>query len=307
MTFNGAHLAILFPAVLVASLLGSVPTQAQAPAADFSDVRDYIDKSIETMQEDLKNLPATTDASLLGVDQAVPAMVQSLEFSRAALAAGKVEAAMDALGVNIGIAEAVLDKLPAKEVPAARTPAEAAATIDLEEVNDLTPQDIENIKSVVTRMAKAEVVEIENVDAVFDRLGANGLNITELTDALSTIDLNQFDVVAAINHTSDALSSMDKLVGNLESIVGNAQWAGNIAGQLQNAGLDLNDLSRQLDSLQGAAEAIASAISEGIDVDLEAAAKGLGFDSFSDAVDAYNEAHGTNFSVQEAKEALGND
>ena len=295
MRFHG--LPILFPALLLALLLGPVPAQAQAPAADFSDVRDYIDQSIKTMKEDLKNLAATTDASLLGVDQAVPAMVQSLEFARAALAAGKIDAAMDALGVNIGIASAVLGKLPAKEVPAARTPAAAAASIDTVEVNALTPQDIENVKSVVTRMAKAEIVEIEDVEAVFDRLDASGLDIGEITGVLSSVDLNQLDVIAAINKSSDTLSRMDDLVGKLSSIIGSG-LARNIADQLRSAGVNLN-------SLQAAAEAIAGAISQGIDVDLEAAAQGLGFSSFADAVDAYNEAHGTNYSVQGAKDALG--
>ena len=293
MRFHG--LPILFPALLLASLLGPVPAQAQA--ADFSDVRDYIDQSIKTMKEDLKNLPATTDASLLGVDQAVPAMVQSLEFARSALATGKIEAAMDALGVNIGIANVVLGKLPAKEVPAAGTSAAAAASIDTEEVNALTPEDIENVKSVVTRMAKAEIVEIEDVEAVFDRLDASGLDIGEITGVLTSVNLNQLDVIAAINNSSDTLSRMDDLVGKLSSIIGSG-LARNIADQLRSAGVNLNDL-------QAAAQAIAGAISQGIDVDLEAAAQGLGYSSFADAVDAYNEAHGTNYSVQGAKDALG--
>ena len=40
-------------------------------------------------------------------------------------------------------------------------------------------------------------------------------------------------------------------------------------------------------------------------VDLEATAQGLGFGSFADAVAAYNKQHGTNYSVEEAKESLG--
>jgi alcohol dehydrogenase class IV len=38
---------------------------------------------------------------------------------------------------------------------------------------------------------------------------------------------------------------------------------------------------------------------------LEAAAQGAGFDSFSDAVNAYNEQYGTNYTDEEAREALG--
>jgi hypothetical protein len=57
--------------------------------------------------------------------------------------------------------------------------------------------------------------------------------------------------------------------------------------------------------LQAAADSIAQAASVGISTDLEAAAQGAGFNSFSDAVSAYNAEHGTNYTDAEAKEALG--
>jgi hypothetical protein len=57
--------------------------------------------------------------------------------------------------------------------------------------------------------------------------------------------------------------------------------------------------------LQAAADSIAQAASVGISTDLEAAAQGAGFDSFSDAVNAYNAEHGTNYTDAEAREALG--
>jgi len=57
--------------------------------------------------------------------------------------------------------------------------------------------------------------------------------------------------------------------------------------------------------LQTVADSIAQAASVGISTDLEAAAQGLGYDSFSAAVDAYNAEHGTNYTDAEAKEALG--
>ena len=57
--------------------------------------------------------------------------------------------------------------------------------------------------------------------------------------------------------------------------------------------------------LQTVADSIAQAASVGISTDLEAAAQGLGYNSFSDAVNAYNAEHGTNYTEEEAKEALG--
>ena len=57
--------------------------------------------------------------------------------------------------------------------------------------------------------------------------------------------------------------------------------------------------------LQTVADSIALAATVGVSADLEAVASGLGYDSFADAVSAYNEQYGTNYSVEEAKEALG--
>ena len=57
--------------------------------------------------------------------------------------------------------------------------------------------------------------------------------------------------------------------------------------------------------LQTVADSIALAATVGVSTDLEAAASGLGYDSFADAVSAYNKQHGTNYSVDEAKKALG--
>jgi len=57
--------------------------------------------------------------------------------------------------------------------------------------------------------------------------------------------------------------------------------------------------------LQTVADSIALAASVGVSTDLEAAAQGLGYDSFAAAVSAYNEQYGTNYSVEEAKESLG--
>ena len=58
-------------------------------------------------------------------------------------------------------------------------------------------------------------------------------------------------------------------------------------------------------SLQEVADTIRAATSAGVSVNLEATAQGLGYSSFAEAVAAYNEQHGTNYTVDEAKESLG--
>ena len=77
--------------------------------------------------------------------------------------------------------------------------------------------------------------------------------------------------------------------------------------ELEEAKRQLNQtLNKSLGSdLQTVADSIAQAATVGVSTDLEAAAQGLGYGSFADAVAAYNKQHGTNYSVEEAKESLG--
>ena len=58
--------------------------------------------------------------------------------------------------------------------------------------------------------------------------------------------------------------------------------------------------------LQTVADSIALAASVGVSTDLEAAAQGLGYASFADAVAAYNEKYATSYTAAEAAKELGN-
>ena len=59
------------------------------------------------------------------------------------------------------------------------------------------------------------------------------------------------------------------------------------------------------ETLQSIADTIAAASAAGVSVDLEAVAAGAGYDSFAAAVDAYNAEHGTSYTVDQAREAMG--
>ena len=58
-------------------------------------------------------------------------------------------------------------------------------------------------------------------------------------------------------------------------------------------------------SLQDVADTIAAASAAGVTVDLDATFQGMGYDDFAAAVAAYNAQHGTNYTEQEARDALG--
>ena len=76
---------------------------------------------------------------------------------------------------------------------------------------------------------------------------------------------------------------------------------------IQVGSFDAASISASLgQDLQTLADSVALAASVGISTDLEAAAAGLGYSSFADAVAAYNAQYGTNYTAAEAAEALGN-
>ena len=133
----------------------------------------------------------------------------------------------------------------------------------------------------------------ETIDDI--RKNANFENLTKLVNAeygtnMSTEEYANIWQNATIDGSTsnwgDVTAGVDLLsqVGSFE--------AGSIAKDL---GTDL----------QTVADSIALAATVGVSTDLEAAASGLGYDSFADAVSAYNKEYGTNYSTEEAKEALG--
>ena len=78
-------------------------------------------------------------------------------------------------------------------------------------------------------------------------------------------------------------------------------------GRVQLIGAEAASIAASIGTdLQTVADSIALAASVGISTDLEAAAAGLGYASFADAVAAYNAQYGTNYTAEEAAANLGN-
>ena len=70
----------------------------------------------------------------------------------------------------------------------------------------------------------------------------------------------------------------------------------------KDVGEEISELGQELQSV---ADEINELASQGIKTDLEAKAQELGYSSFAEAVDAYNKEHGTSYTEESAKEALG--
>ena len=113
----------------------------------------------------------------------------------------------------------------------------------------------------------------------------NYADLTDLANAQHNANWSIEEYAAAYQDNVDMINALQS--GSLSSFD-----AGRIAAAA-NSGL------------QEVADTIRAATSAGVSVDLEATAQGLGYGSFADAVAAYNQQHGTSYSVEEAKQSLG--
>ena len=203
---------------------------------------------------------------------------------------------------------------------------------------NLVKMTTENISDLKAQLAINSFDEIISYASNFD---------TEINQTINEIAENQFDINEFLNQDwTVSLDNYSKLVGKSYGIEINnfANWVKfyneefsknydheKLAESWKNSsyygqsytwsdiasGVDLlskvssfeaAQVARSLGtSLQQVADTIAEAAAIGIGTNLEQAAAGLGYGSFADAVAAYNAQYGTNYTVDEAKEALGND
>ena len=188
----------------------------------------------------------------------------------------------------------------------------------------------ENIQDIKAQLAMTELQDLSsNFDEISSELSQSSINIAESLDASNfTVALDKYDqfyqmwgwedfeqVVDTINEdywgtdfSADEMKDIIEtgevlfdpsiqdlsLIEAIDSVA--TEGLGFDAGQLANEiGMELAEV----------AETVANAAAAEVAVDLEAVSHGLGFSSFADAVAAYNAQYGTNYTVEEAAEALG--
>ena len=204
---------------------------------------------------------------------------------------------------------------------------------------EFTDENLEDIKAQLAYSTFNQIIDLSDLNFK-ENIGDS---IKEIAQTIKND--NSFDLQSFLSQDfSITLNNYSKLVGNSIGIDINdfndlTNWANQIEGTSisasdyanawQNAqyydsastwgeitkGVDLLDtvgsfeaasIAKDLGAdLQQVADTIAQAATVGISTDLEAAAQGLGYNSFADAVAAYNEKYGTNYTVESAKEALG--
>ena len=187
----------------------------------------------------------------------------------------------------------------------------------------LSEDEIESIKAQLAMKNFKELLDLEEFNNL---IKTNSDNFSQIGNDL-TLNTNSFEFSFTLDDFARSFGDTYGLdINNYSDLtdLANAQHGANwsveeyasayqdnvdIINALQSGSISSFDAGQIAaaanSSLQEVADTIRAATSAGVSVDLEATAQGLGYSSFADAVAAYNEKHGTNYSVDEAKESLG--
>ena len=203
---------------------------------------------------------------------------------------------------------------------------------------EFTEDNLEDIKAQLAINSFSQMIESSNLkDTVNDSIKdiaetinkSGGFNLDSFLSQDFSITLNNYSKLVG-NSIGVDMSNFNDLTNWANEIEGTNVSSADYAKAWESAqyfdsantwgditrGVDLLDtvgsfeaasIAKQLgQDLQTVADTISQAASVGVSTDLEAAATGLGYGSFADAVRAYNEKYGTNYTEAEAREALGN-
>ena len=187
----------------------------------------------------------------------------------------------------------------------------------------LSPDEIESIKAQLAMKNFKELLDLESFTSLIQNQANNFNDIAKNLDINSdnfnfSFTLDDFARSFGDSYGLDINNYAD--LTDLANAQHNANWSVeeyaaayqdnvDMINALQSGSLSSFDAGRIAaatnSGLQEVADTIRAATSAGVSIDLEATAQGLGYGSFADAVAAYNQQHGTNYSEEEAKESLG--
>jgi hypothetical protein len=188
------------------------------------------------------------------------------------------------------------------------------------EIN-LSEEQIEEVKAQLAMQNFREIIDVEDFRDIIteDSMSEIQDTISQTTDSFSFsfslddfaqalgdlrgLDINNYaDLTDLANAQHGANWSVDEYASAYQDNL-------NIIEELASGSLSDFDAGALAEaagtSLQEVADTIAAASAAGVSVDLDATFQGMGYDNFAAAVAAYNEQYGTSYTVEQAKEALG--
>ena len=176
-------------------------------------------------------------------------------------------------------------------------------------LNSLNSRRLEKLKKL-SELSQGDSILSKINTQIVDELSLEPLKLIQQLEKMPKLDL--VSLSTSVNEaTSSILKNTEIVANNLNEVTSTASNAvANATAQVESATTTLSRaagaaMAAASYSLDQAAGEIANTISAGVSVDLDAAAQGLGHNDFAAAVDAYNAQYGTNYTVDSAKEALG--
>ena len=176
-------------------------------------------------------------------------------------------------------------------------------------LNSLNSRRLEKLKKL-SDLSQGDNILSKINNQIIEELSLEPLKLIQQLEKMPKLDL--VSLSTSVNEaTSSILKNTEIVANNLNEITSTASNAvADATAQVESATTTLSRaagaaMAAASYSLDQAAGEIANTISAGVSVDLDAAAQGLGHDDFAAAVDAYNAQYGTNYTVDSAKEALG--
>ena len=183
-------------------------------------------------------------------------------------------------------------------------------------LNSLNSRRLEKLKKLSDLSQSDSILSKINTQIV-EELSLEPLKLIQQLEKMPKLDL--VSLSTSVNKaTSSILKNTETVTNNLNEVTSTASNSvANATAQVAIATAQVESATTTLSRAAGAAMAaasysldqaageIANTISAGVSVDLDAAAQGLGHNDFAAAVDAYNAQYGTNYTVDSAKEALG--
>ncbi|MBL6946275.1 MAG: hypothetical protein ISR47_06540 [Rhodospirillales bacterium] len=297
--FSGRIVAALWLTIVVAVFALFCPANTDAADKGTPSLLESVAQTRTNISRAFETLGKSSFDGAQTTHNVVPEVIGSLEFAEAAIKQGRYDLAVDTLIVAKGMIEVAAKDLP-NAVPAAIDNIQDVGLDADKELEmaaaGITKVDIANVKTVIERMAQDKKETIGDIDGVISRLAEGGFDVAGIEGAL---DRSNSTIEDMLNGLSLDFQSFESLAASLAHLMDNPEMVSQLS---RKAGRAFAEMGTDLDTI---AQSIASAVEAGASVDLESLAQGAGFDSFSEAVDAYNAAHGTNYSEQEAREALG--
>jgi len=173
-------------------------------------------------------------------------------------------------------------------------------------LNSLNKKKLQNMKSIENLISDSESKFSKLQDEILELSNQSISQIISNLESLPEVNLVSLSEQIK-NSSSDIFSSVDAINSNVKI---NEDQLKEASEQIQNVTNNLSfaagsAMAAASYSLDQAAQTISNSIAAGVAVDLEMASQGMGFDSFADAVNAYNQQYGTNYTPGEAAAALG--